>query len=824
MYVLPDPRRKQAVIACELPQDVSASLRIEDDAPHKIAADGNTFTVDFDEALFWSPEDPHVYRAVLDIAQDGGETQSLSVPIGLRQFTVAEQRYRINQRPAAIRGASIRGGVAADSQPLVRLSALGYNAVRIPYLYLSADLLAAADTSGMLVFATLARNENLSETIADDAAAFMRAHANHPSLVAWHVRFRADSIESTDRMQTIERYVASVRAVDSTRLILCDVIDTDGFPLVSITVNPNQTQGETAQFARIAVSAPASMELLGAAGGFGDGERLVSADVVRPIVPDETEIQFGLVDEAVDDIVRALRTNVRVGAYWIEDEHQGVDTAPGTIAASVHQPVRPVANVEKRNLLPGEETNVRVTLANETGMTGRVELSLQVVGPTGQVLWKKKRELPLPKARKEIWRGDVGASSKPGLHRFVVRIMKDRRVLAQDDVPFHVLPGFAWSSSRVHIVGLSPTTKVKSLSKVVEEIEAPVYVLPPLANTIWAYPAETVSQILAFVQGGAVAVVFAPPEDFDELSQCFEGIPIVHSLRPTFLRSAIAYQTARHPIIEGVRTADTMGSSYQLLRRNVLLAGATDETLTTGMLGAFDFDAMNVDGIDDDEINDVIIRSFGEGKLVFVNYNPLALVDRDPAAENLLRNLVDYGAQRAVPGTKPPQYQKAIDYWRKRAAQLVRWRVLAPLHADGPVPSFPKSVDEFESSGASAKGAYGNVTWGDWWVRRDDGFEIDLSDASQKGTGRELGSHGLVGYAAHTFRSTVRENRTITLESRASARLWFNGRLIGSTAEEEAGILNIDVTTRDGLNIVVVESTADQNRWGFRFDMSDGAL
>jgi hypothetical protein len=821
--VLPDPRRKQAIIACEPPPNATVTLRI-DDAPHQITADGNTFTVIFDQTFPWSPNEPHLCHATLEIANDDGSTQKITVPIGLRQFSVGENRFRINQRPMVIRGASVRGGSSPDAATIDRLLQLGYNAVRVSCTDLSPELLDAADASGMLVFATLTVNAPLSETVAEEAAQFIRDHFNHPSLVAWHVRFRTDSIDSTDRIQTIERYVASVRAIDSTRLILCDVIDQDGFPLLNIAANPNQTKGESAQLARISVSPPMSSEILQAAQGFGDSSRLVTVDIVRPLVTRGIEGHADLVDEAVDDIVRALRSNIRVAGYWIEDHHQHSGATPAAIAGSVHQPVRPLAALDQHNLLPGEETNARISFANDSGMSGRVELSLQVVGPTGQVLWKKKRELPMPKARKEIWQGAVGASSKPGLHRFVVRVMKDRRVLAQDDVPFHVLSKFDWSSSRVHIVGHGPDSGLRSLSKVVEEIEAPVYVMPPLANTIWAYPPETICQILAFVQAGATGIVLAPPSDWDDLTQCFDGIPVVHSILPTFSSGAIAYHTARHPILEGVRTADVMGSSYQALRRNVLLAGPTDETLTTGTIGSFDLDGAAAQSVDENEINDVIVQNFGEGKLVFVNYDPIQHGGHDRAAESLLRNLVDYGSSRAVTGTKPPPYQKAIDYWRKRAEPLLCWRVLGPLRTEGKAPPLPTSIEDFEAKHA---GAYGFVTWCDWWAAidrvRDDGCVVDLADASQWETARELGSHGLVGYAAHTFRTPVRETRTITLESRPPARLWFNGKLIGSTAEEEAGILMIDVTTRDGLNIVVVESTADQKQWGFRFDMDGGS-
>ncbi len=816
MHVLPDPRRKQAVIACEPPEGATVSLRIDSDA-HQIAADGNTFTVTFDEARAWSPADPYLYRAMLEVARSDVETESFDVPIGLREFTVAENRFRINQRPVAIRGASIRGMNAVDSATLEQLAALGYNAVRVPQKALGTDVLNAADAGGVLIFPTLEHDVPLSEVVSKDGAAFVQAHINHASIVAWHIRFQTKSMASTDRMEIVQRHIASVRAIDATRLIVCDVVDTDGFPLLSLTANPNKSIGELAQLARVAVSAPMCNELIQAGLGFGGDSVLVSADLVCPIVTDGTDGHPDLIDDAICEIVRALRSNVRVAGYWVDGDPAAAPVSRAVIAGSVHQPVRPIAELSQRNLWPGGETDARVTLANDSGMTGRVDLSLQVVGPTGQVLWKKKRGMPVPKTRKTIWQGAVGASSKPGLHRFVVRVINGHRVVGEESVPFHVLPRFEFSKTRVHIVGHASNTSVRSLSKIVGEIDAKVYVIPPLGNTIWAYPSDAVCQILALVQSGAAAIVLAPPTDWDALSQCFEGIPIVETIRPTLGHGAATYQTARHPILEGVRTDDVMGTSYQLIRRNVLLTGETDENVTTGTPCTFDPSCSPAEAIDEIKLNDIIVRSFGDGKLVFVNYDPIRHANSDPAAENLLRNLVDYGARRLVTGAKPPPFQKAIDFWRKRAASLIHWRVLGPLRVSGKLPTPPTHIDEFD---AHYDGAYGSVHWRDWWATYVDNCDVDLAEVCQSETARELGNHGLVGYASHTFRSTVRESKIVTVESRVAARLWFNGRLIGSTAEVEGRVLTIDVTTREGVNIVVVEASADHRDWAFRFDIS----
>src|SRR5690606_2800689 len=104
----------------------------------------------------------------------------------------------------------------------------------------------------------------------------------------------------------------------------------------------------------------------------------------------------------------------------------------------IQHAVRPVVQIYKTNLVPREEVSVTILLINEERLEGRGELSLQVVGPTNQVLWKKKRLVKIPRHGKELWTGDISASGSPGPHRFVVRLIQDRRVVGENSVALHV--------------------------------------------------------------------------------------------------------------------------------------------------------------------------------------------------------------------------------------------------------------------------------------------------------------------------------------------------------------------------------------------------
>ena len=154
-------------------------------------------------------------------------------------------------------------------------------------------------------------------------------------------------------------------------------------------------------------------------------------------------------------------------------------------------------------------------------------LTLQVIGPTNQTLWKKKRTLKVPRNYHELWSGTVTASSTPGQHRFVARFMtEDMTLLAEHTESFYVFEKCAASAVNIHL--LAPDNEygavLRSFAKPANLL-APVHIIPPLANTIRAYPDNELAQIMAQVKDGAIAIFFRPPEDWNDLAPCFaEGL------------------------------------------------------------------------------------------------------------------------------------------------------------------------------------------------------------------------------------------------------------------------------------------------------------
>ncbi|MCX5758371.1 MAG: hypothetical protein NTU83_07690, partial [Candidatus Hydrogenedentes bacterium] len=143
----------------------------------------------------------------------------------------------------------------------------------------------------------------------------------------------------------------------------------------------------------------------------------------------------------------------------------------------------------RTNLVPREEVPVTVILANEDQLEITADLSLQVVGPTNQVLWKKKRSLKLPRHGRELWEGTVGASGSTGTHKFIVRLMQGMKCLAENSTDLYVYDPVEPAGLDVHILDPQQTwTKRCAALATPSAVQAPLHIIPPLANTIRAYP------------------------------------------------------------------------------------------------------------------------------------------------------------------------------------------------------------------------------------------------------------------------------------------------------------------------------------------------
>ena len=226
--------------------------------------------------------------------------------------------------------------------------------------------------------------------------------------------------------------------------------------------------------------------------------------------------------------------------------------------------LRPVIQAAHTNLVPRQEVAVSITLINEDRLEDRVDLSLQVVGPTNQVLWKKKRGLKLPRSGKEIWSGTIAASGAPGAHKFVVRLMRGMTLLAENALEFHVFPQVDRCDIQIRLVDPENHWRKKCLALALERTaQVPVHIIPPLANTVRAYPEADLARVLSEVHGGAVALVFSPPDDWNDFADQVDPALRATSKDAVGAFLGMYHYAKLHPIFEGLPARGLMRQPYR---------------------------------------------------------------------------------------------------------------------------------------------------------------------------------------------------------------------------------------------------------------------
>ena len=492
------------------------------------------------------------------------------------------------------------------------------------------------------------------------------------------------------------------------------------------------------------------------------------------------------------------------------------------------QAVRPLIFAGKTNLEPREEVNITVLLANEERLEDRADLSLQVVGPTNQVLWKKKRGVKIPRHGKELWTGSIAASGSPGKHKFVVRLMRSFQVLAESSIEFHVIEKAP--AAEVEINVLDPekrwTGRCAALAKR-GNLLSPIHIIPPLANTIRAYPDNDLMQVLAQVKGGAVALFFGPPEDWNDLAEILD-----ESLKATSKDAVGCFLPAMHyaklhPVFDKLPSRGLMRQAYC----NVIPAKTFLETSDEDICGTFDTMPIASGNYMVEEDGgwwgtDILARRYGSGRIVFTHLRLLEHLGEDPLANRLFVNLLNHFSRRSVPSETPLAPEaKAVEWLRnERNNHVRRWAVLGEFPNWSSDPGHDKVYppEQQIDLGAAYPGWYKPVSWSFWQTRAQDKHLLDFQAAFTPVFEYYPRFDYATGYAYAEFSSERRQEVYVDLGLQNATKVWLNGRPIHESTDQVPHDQFATETTesyvRQGKNTVLVKCSKIPGPFRFSVD------
>ncbi|MFO7974476.1 MAG: glycoside hydrolase family 2 TIM barrel-domain containing protein [Candidatus Hydrogenedentota bacterium] len=494
---------------------------------------------------------------------------------------------------------------------------------------------------------------------------------------------------------------------------------------------------------------------------------------------------------------------------------------------SVQQEVRPLIRVERTNLTPRQEIKVRVLMINLTRTEGRADLSLQVIGPTSQVLWKKKRNIKLPRSGKELWTGTISASGSPGPHKLVVRLMQGMKVLGETALEFHVFSPAERATEEVHIV--DPTGQwEKTVFPLAKQggPRAPVHIVPPLANTIRAYPAGELCAVLGEVREGAVGLIFAPPDDWNDFATHLEGDAAATSKDAVGGFFGVYHYVKLHPVFEKLPARCLMRQEY----RNIVPPKTFIEPTNEDICGSLDTAraAAGNDMIDQPSCwgNDILVRRFGAGRLVFTHLRILENLGRDPVADRLFINFIKHFARRSVPSVDPVPLLRVAQDWliREGRHEVRHWKVLGMFpnwDDDGHEQVYPpEHAIDFD---ADYLGWYKPISWRDWYSLARDKHTVDLQAAlSPVYEYCPRFDYG-TAYAYAETSCDARQKAVLRLNIQDATKVWLNGNLVFEKRihlpYKKFESCKTDILLRQGRNTLLVKVSKVPGEFRFGLDI-----
>ena len=541
-----------------------------------------------------------------------------------------------------------------------------------------------------------------------------------------------------------------------------------------------------------------------------------------------------LAREAAERRIDALRGNPRLHGYCLGQlSGAGLDVCAGLLdrwrrpkpalegVKAAQAPIRLALDLPRVNLAPREEAYVQVTSINETGSEDRYDLSLQVVGPTNQVLWKKKRSVKLAKGARALWDGAIAASGSLGPHRFVVRLMQGIKIVVEASVTFYVYERPEAAQHEVHVVDPlgQYRGRCQGFAKVTKS-DAAVFVVPPLANTIRAYPDEAMGQVLSQVEDGAVALVFGPPGDWNDLAAGIAPDQLNATSRAVGGPFSGAYHYVRlHPVFETLPSRCLMGASYASVAPVKTFIEPSDEDIA----GALDLSQPDGERWG----QDILVRPFGSGHVVFTHLRVLENLETDPLAQRLFVNLINHFGRLAVPaGGALPTVTQVRNWIRQtRAHELRRWMVVGLFpNANGEGHESVYPPEESIDFGAEYDGWRKSIRWRSWFSRTQDGHAVDLSQVFTPATDDYPWTETGAAYAYAEFQADRRVQAKIELAATDSVKLWLNGHpLIDEDFHAPMGQMEkhtADAMLRQGRNTVLVKLSKLPGESRFTLDIA----
>ncbi|HEX6545420.1 MAG TPA: glycoside hydrolase family 2 TIM barrel-domain containing protein [Bryobacteraceae bacterium] len=256
ILVLPDVQRRVArfqVTLSDVPAGSSLSVRatIPGAAPVTAAAKAAVpinLDVPVPHAHLWTPEEPHLLTAVVELLSSGRQIDAVEQRFGLREIETRQNVLLLNGKPLYLRGygddnIEVLGGFPAVSRPVLverlrRAKDFGFNAVRFHSMVPPEEYFEVADEVGMFVMAELPTVYTQFflphlDFLTRELANVLTVYRNHPSLLSlafgneFNLHWLSTDAERTEFLASVASLYKGAKKLAPATLILSN----DGFDM-----------------------------------------------------------------------------------------------------------------------------------------------------------------------------------------------------------------------------------------------------------------------------------------------------------------------------------------------------------------------------------------------------------------------------------------------------------------------------------------------------------------------------------------------------------------------------------------------------------------
>lgn len=904
VFIQPDLRHNVVNVTLETTGGDEARIEIEG-TTHSVTGKVGRLTLPFPDFEPWSPDSPRLYTLNCALLTGGNMVDHMSVRFGMREFTVRENRFWLNNHPIFLKGVLhqpdyARTLAAPESVELARrelktAKAAGFNLIRLHIKTAPKITLELADELGLMLYEEppigwIKNSPWLKERCEREVREMILRDRNHASVVIWGMLNESGNAgyEINGGAQLVKDDLCKLaRSLDPTRVIIDDSGGVNATRESARFMRPYRDEFEEFDDLHIYQRAPVDQEIEQYYRSLGDDQKLLTVsefgfggmedleDVIAQYGEDKDKLKDarflqkmldaakqGFAERELDrlfggfseftaatrelqcDAVRfqidAMRSNPLLAGYcYTQLCDAGHEFCAGVMdrwrrpkrvmkmLKEVQHPLRPLIHIEKTNLVPREEVDVKITLINEHKREGRVDISLQVVGPTNQVLWKKKRAINLPRNHREIWTGSISASGTTGAHRFVVRLIQGMRLIAQNSVDIQVITPAVPCDVQIEVMGPRGDVRDRCLALAQTGAErAIIHVVPPLANTIRAYPGEALAEVLAEVREGAAAIFFGIPDDWNDLANHIDSAVTATNKDSVGAFLGTYHYVKLHPVFEGLPARCLMNQTYSNIVPPKTFLEASEEDIC----GAFDTTPIAVGNYMMGETawwgSDILVRRYGSGRLVFTHLRILENLGTDPVADHLFVNLLRHFSRRVVLADHTPVSHVRIVEWlrRERAETLRYWKVIGMFDNwgdrghDTAYP--PEDILDFN---AVYPGWYKPVAWKSWYTHASKSHVLDFQEAFTPLYEYYPRFDYGTGYAYAEFMCDRRATATMKLAVQDAMKVWLNGHLVfvdtNHRPHKTLETFEIPVSLKQGRNSVLVKVSKVPGEFQFGLDI-----